>query len=165
MPIHWLFYPSVQFASVNEPPELFLNLIKGQPIFGNQEQIQEDFRAVAEGFSCLAGLDWLTDSLRVLLANINIEDENQSFQPKGFLKSLAMHNLEYFWKWQIVGQLAKNNGQNFNNWNQLESLNLSKRTVDLVNLIRNVRHQGEGGQVTDIVNLHELTFALWSTLN
>jgi hypothetical protein len=165
LPIHWLFYPSVEFASVNEPSELFLNLIKGQTIFGNQEQIQDAFEVAVGDFSSLTGLDWLTDSLRVLLANIDFKDKNRSFLPQSFLKSLAMHNLEYFWKWRIIDKLAKQLGVNFQNYNQLDLLQINPELKQVVELVRKNRHLGEKADLQEITKLHDFTFQIWPKIN
>jgi len=166
LPIHWLFYPSVEFAFANESPGLFLNLIKGQTILGNEAQTQAKFASVKEDhLESLIGLDWLTDSLRVLLANINPNNQNLSFQPVSFLKSLAMHNLEYFWKWRILGKIAKQSGIDFQNYNQLELLPIDPELKQVAELVRVNRHLGEKAGLSEIINLHKFTFEIWPQIS
>jgi len=165
VPIHWLHYPSVEFASVNEPPGLFNGLINGRDLKGNSNGVLREFGLVQPSkFPELSGLDWLTDGFRVLVANINPDSEEHSFQPVSFLKNLAMHNLEYFWKWRVIAPLVeKEMLKPFVSWNDIASLrnDSTKDLADFANRVRDVRHQGVNADLNEIINLHLETFNLW----
>lgn len=163
LPIHWLHYPSIQFAKTNEPVELLSGLIKGKSIKGDRESVAKNI-AMAEPMDELSGLDWLTDSFRVLLTNAGVKDGQLVFQPLGFLKGLAMHNLEYFWKWKVVAKIVKEEtGKDFENWNDM--LQISNKIpfdiMQIVNRIREVRHSGTNSDIEEIVELHRKTFEMW----
>lgn len=162
VPIHWLHYPSVEFAAINEPPQLVEGLFAGSVIRGNSSEALQRFRNVRqEDFKCLAGLDWLTDSFRVLITNISHEGFQIRRQSDSFLKKLAMHNLEYFWKWSIVRKIIEENtSQTPDNWKSMEELSSSvpRDIWGIANTIRATRHEIEHVSVSDIVKLHEKTF-------
>ena len=166
IPIHWLHYPSVEFASANEPPELFFGLLNGKSILGNNSEIISWFKSVKpERTIALKGLDWLTDSLRVLIANLNENNESRSFQPPSFLKGLALHNLEYFWKWNIIAPLFKRENREFSNWSSIvnNSVTIPENMINVVNRVRQVRHQGVNADFNEILLLHKITFETWPT--
>ncbi len=168
LPIHWLHYPSVEFAKINEPPELFEGLLDGETLSGTTEKVTEDFKKAKTGdLTHLGGLDWLTDSFRVFLANMDPNEKkfgNNANLPSYFLKNLSLHNLEYFWKWKIVAKIIEQNtARRPRNWKEMEEL---KNVVphglwQLSMRIRGVRHEGDNALGQEIVDLHKQTFDLW----
>ena len=135
LPLHWLHHPSVEFLITNEPPELADNLLRGEPILGKAP-------TVTQPIPSLGGLDWLTDSFRVLIANF-AHDSRKQRVPNRFLLKHALHNLDYFWKWKIIPTRP-----------DLKSI------FDQVHALR---HQGERASFDQVVNLHQVTFDLWPT--
>lgn len=164
IPIHWLHYPSAEFALINEPPELIQGLLKGKIIKGNIDNaLQKLLTTNKSNFSNLAGLDWLTDSFRVFITNINNGDFPITRQPNSFLKRLAMHNLEYFWKWNIVRKaIEKNTGQSPDNWKNMEmfSKDIPSEIWSTAQEIKVLRHKGDFADISDVINMHIRTFDL-----
>lgn len=165
LPIHWLHYPSVEFALANELPSLFFGLLRGKAIHGNPEEVIAKFEET-KPIDCqaLLGLDWLTDSLRVFLANRNGGDFPISLQPDSFIKRLATHNLEYFWKWKIIAKLLKEmTGIAIENWKDAQNLSseIPNELWSLASQVRTLRHQGTWARDSEIIDLHRETFSLW----
>ncbi len=165
LPIHWLHYPSLEFAKINEPPELILGLLTGNPIKGSVKEMEQKFNDSLV-LKELSGLDWLTDSLRILLTNAGKEGE-QAFQPVDFLKGHAMHNLDYFWKWRVMAPIfEQKTSVKFKGWNDVEAISTSV-PVDMLRIcarIREVRHLGGEANINEIIALHKTTFELWPIL-
>lgn len=165
VPIHWLHYPSLTFAAVNEPPELFLGLIEGKTLFGEKNEVIHNFQALDKTpFMHLGGLDWLTDSFRVFLVNRNDGEFPVFLQPDSFLKRLATHNLEYFWKWRIIRPLIeRQTGTAPVNWKEADQVarTLPKDFWQTALQVRKLRHQGVWAQSSEIIALHKETFDLW----
>lgn len=169
IPIHWLHYPSFEFAAINEPPKLVEGLLSGHFLLGNKDNVLEKFRKIdRQQFGCLAGLDWLTDSFRVLLANINNGEFPINRQPDSFLKKLALHNLEYFWKWNIIRKIIeKKTGRSPDSWKTMEQLSsfIPDDLWKLSSQVRELRHNGPWVSVEEIIELHTETFNVLSNLN
>lgn len=165
LPLHWLHYPSVEFASANEPEKLFLGLLSGKQIFGDKKQVIEDFQKARQSLHPeLAGLDWITDSLRVFLANFNGGEFPISLQSDSFLKRLATHNLEYFWKWNVIfPMILRATGATPVDWSEAEKFSgdLPKNIWEISQRVRSVRHQGDWANKDNIISLHRETFFLW----
>lgn len=166
LPIHWLFHPSFDFLAVNEPPSLARGILTGKTLYGNAEEamvlLQEK---QASPNRKIAGLDWLTDSLRVLVANFSNASDPR--QPQGFLLQLASHNLHWFWKWNILETLARQViGKDEVGWPQaLQVVRDVKPDLSVVfDEIHKVRHAGESASLEDIVTLHTATFEIWPEL-
>lgn len=164
VPIHWLHYPSIEFASINEPPELVMGLLEGKIIKGDVEKVRKNFLETdKKAFSNLAGLDWLTDSFRVFITNINNGEFSNERQPDSFLKRLALHNLEYFWKWNIIRKaIEKSTGESPGNWKSMEtfSKNISPELWITALEIKSLRHKGDWANIDDVINMHVRTFDL-----
>lgn len=167
IPIHWLHYPSVEFAAINEPPKLMAGLLAGRELKGSAKNALDRFKSVDQSdFKCLAGLDWLTDSLRVLIANINNGEFSIQRQPDSFLKKLALHNLEYFWKWNIIRKAIEGStGQSPDNWRSMEQFShvIPDDIWKNATCVRLLRHKGEWADITDIIDMHVKTFNLLSS--
>lgn len=168
VPIHWLHYPSLEFAAINEPPKLVEGLLNGNFIKGNKDSALIHFRQVDhQKFNCLGGLDWLTDSFRVLLANINDGEFPINRQPDSFLKKLAMHNLEYFWKWNIIRKIIeKETNESPDNWKAMEQLSgfIPNDLWELATQARQLRHKGPWASTKEIIELHVKTFDFLSDM-
>lgn len=166
LPIHWLFHPSTEFLAANEPPALAKGILTGKILHGDPEQVKledVDPKIVDK----LKGLDWLTDSLRVLLANCDRKGFSPR-QPVGFLKQNASHNLHWFWKWNIMVPEAKRiTGHTNTGWP--EALDILAKTnhvlVKLFDEVHQVRHQGEAAKTEDITRLHNITFSIWPAIS
>lgn len=166
LPVHWLHYPSLEFAKVNEPLELVKGLLlNGVSLFGNQKEVVSEFEKIdAKKFTHLAGLDWLTDSFKILIANTDGRNEKFDLQPRSFLFGLATHNLEYFWKWRIIGTIIeRKTGKQIKGWKNAEE---SKGLIDpeiwnLAQHVRKIRHESPKISLSEIINLHKNTFDLW----
>lgn len=159
LPIHWLHYPSIKFLVTNEPPELAKGLLAGNVIKGVKPIIADE--AFASQAKSIAGLDWLTDSLRILMAN------SPTCFPDGFLKKHACHNLHYFWKWKIIAaKVQQLTGLTSGDWHQIEPV-ARRELPDLMvtfDKVHEARHQGELASTAEIINLHNLTFTLWPNI-
>lgn len=166
LPIHWLFHPSLDFLVVNEPPSLARGILTGKTLHGNAEEAMFLLREMQSSPNRkIAGLDWLTDSLRVLVANFS--DANDPRQPPGFLLQLASHNLHWFWKWNILETLARQvTGKDEVGWPKaLQVVRGAKPDLfDVFDEIHKVRHSGESASIEDIVKLHATTFQIWPEL-
>lgn len=163
LPIHWLHYPSVEFAALNEPPGLFEGLISGEAIKGNSNNILKKFEKVdSNAHSHLGGLDWLTDSFKVLISNIG-DEKHKSLLPESFLKNLATHNLEYFWKWMIIAPIVKSQGRSFDGWQDIDNNQgiIPARALETTDCIRELRHSGVNAPLDEIIKFHKLTFNIW----
>lgn len=162
VPIHWLHYPSIEFASINEPPELVLGLLGGNTIKGNANDAKKNFMNTnKDAFLNLAGLDWLTDSFRVFITNINNGEFSNNRQPDSFLKRLALHNLEYFWKWNIIRKtIEKNTGKSPDNWKDMAlfSKDIPPEIWSTALEIKSLRHKGDWANVPEVINMHIKTF-------
>lgn len=167
VPIHWLHYPSLEFAAINEPLKLIRGLLNGSFLRGNKDNTLAHLEEIDhKQFVCLGGLDWLTDSFRTFLANVNDGEFSINRQPDGFLKKLALHNLEYFWKWNIVRKiLEETTDESPDNWKRMEELAnfVPSDLWFLADNVRNLRHKGPWAQTNEIINLHTKTFDVLST--
>ncbi|MDO8452689.1 MAG: hypothetical protein Q7S79_02965 [bacterium] len=172
VPLHWLHYPSVEFGKANEPPELFLGLLKGKVLQGEATEVVQRFDSASDEIcSKLAGLDWLTDSFRVFLANSPLEipevcvgPHAQLAQPEGFLKKLATHNLEYFWRWKIIRPcIERFTDVKIESWKEASehSSAVPPRLWETATRVRTLRHQGKDANTDEIVALHKATFEIW----
>lgn len=169
VPIHWLHYPSLEFASINEPPGLVEGLLGGNFLRGNGHDVLNRFQLTQQQkLDCLGGLDWLTDSFRVLITNINEGEFPINRQPDSFLKKLSLHNLEYFWKWNIIQKTIKEKtGVSPDNWKDMEKVaaSLPSGLWFLARSVRELRHKGAWAETQEIINLHIKTFDVLSNLN
>lgn len=177
VPLHWLHYPSVEFGKANEPPELFLGLLKGKVLQGDAKEIVERFKNTnTEDCSKLAGLDWLTDSFRVFLANdpANTTDFGQCVgwstmptQPEGFVRKLATHNLEYFWRWKIIRPcIERLTGVKIESWREAmqHASIIPTNFWETAIRVRTLRHLGKDAPADEITALHKATFEIWPTI-
>lgn len=166
LPIHWLHYPSLEFAKVNEPAELVKGLLaNGKSIFGDQRAVIDRFDKIdVQYFKFLSGLDWLTDSFKILIANSALGQCDSDSQPKNFLFGLATHNLEYFWKWRIIAPIiTAKTGETIKGWKEAETFSglVDPFIWKVAGEVRRIRHQSPNIDLGDIVKLHKLTFQLW----
>ena len=166
LPIHWLHYPSIEFAKVNEPPELFCGLVlNGNPLLGNSKSVVEKFKKMdISELNFLSGLDWLTDSLKVLIANTAWRENDSNFQPRSFSIALATHNLEYFWKWRIISNIIRGStGKQIRGWADAEANSqiIRPEIWELARHVRNTRHKSPDVGLQEIIDLHKETFKLW----
>jgi len=166
LPIHWLHYPSLEFAKINEPPELFEGLLlNGKTLLGNPKSAVEKFeKADISRMNFLSGLDWLTDSLKILIANTAWKDIDSDLQPRNFTVALATHNLEYFWKWRIISNIIREStGKQIRGWTDAEvnSQLIKPEIWKLVQRVRNIRHKSPDVSLQEIIDLHKETFTLW----
>lgn len=164
LPVHWVHYPSIQFMATNEPIDLAKGLLGGTPLLGDTCSFIEELQHFAKNpVQEVAGLDWLTDSFRILIANHPADGENPRF-PVGFLRRHATHNLHYFWKWRIVAPMVeKITGFSDSDWSAIQKVAQRERP-DLMSEFQKVhilRHLGEKANLDDIVNLHKDTFSTW----
>lgn len=164
LPVHWLFHPSVEFLVANEPPELARGILTGHVLKGDAVVVKKMLdSAHPETVKVLKGFDWVTDGLRILLANCSL-DGKATRQPAGFLLQNATHNLHWFWKWQIIVPLAKHHTNNPTIvWPQALSVvqEVEPQTADLFNRVHNARHAGEKADIPEIIWLHVQTFSTW----
>jgi hypothetical protein len=162
VPIHWLHYPSVEFAAINEPPELVEGLLSGKNLKGNTIDAIKRLRNVDRSrFGSLAGLDWLTDSFRVFISNLNGGEFIVQRQSDSFLKKLSLHNLEYFWKWNIIRKIIENKtGQKPSDWKAMDQFSnfVPNEIWDTAGKVRLLRHKGDWADTAEIINLHSRTF-------
>lgn len=162
VPIHWLHYPSLEFAAINEPPKLIRGLLNGSFLRGDKNHTLAHLEEIDhKQFVCLSGLDWLTDSFRIFLANVNDGEFPINRQPDGFLKKLALHNLEYFWKWNIIRIIEEGEtGESPDNWKRMEELSnfVPDNLWLLASNVRSLRHKGSWAQTDEIIDLHKKTF-------
>ncbi|MDP3994300.1 MAG: hypothetical protein Q8P91_00525 [bacterium] len=162
LPIHWLHYPSLEFAAINEPSKLVKGLLNGKYLKGDRKNILAEFDKIDhQQFEFLTGLDWITDSFRVFLSNINNGEFPIIRQPEGFLKKLALHNLEYFWKWNITRPVLEHNiNISPDNWVDMAKLSdfIPHDLWILANNVRNLRHKAAWAQPNEIIDLHIKTF-------
>lgn len=170
IPIHWLHYPSLEFAKINEPPELFKGLLNnGKSLFGNANDLSEKFdNTNIDKYDLLSGLDWLTDSFKVLVANVSQTEQARSFQPWNFLAGLSTHNLEYFWKWRIIGPIIKKGaGVQIIGWNDVNSFSgiINPNIWGLALEVRKIRHECPNVKIGEIIDLYRKTFDLWPNLS
>lgn len=163
--IHWLHYPSVEFLATNEPPGLARGLLCGQVLKGDLASANHSLDlALQNPTPELVGLDWLTDSLRILLANAPVD--NTSWFPLGFLKRHATHNLDYFWKWRLIVPLIEKACQTqIIEWPKAKALapDICPQLVKIYDEVRHIRHHSEETSIDQIVDLHDTTFAIWPT--
>lgn len=168
LPVHWLHYPSIAFMATNEPPALALGLLSGAVLIGEPSSMLARLEHFIEHpVEEISGLDWLTDSLRILIANQPIEGAQCRF-PLEFLKKHALHNLHYFWKWNIIAPLIRRKTNTIiTDWKQIEQIayDLIPEMMVMFDRIHQVRHTGKESDSNEIIELHRLTFRLLPVTN
>ncbi len=163
LPIHWIHFPSLEFMAANESIRLARGLLNGRSLIGDAEAEKEHLKALAETpVKQVRGVDWLTDGLRILIANRDLGERTARVK-QDFLKCNASHNLHYFWKWRMVEPLVQAaTGREIDDWAEIANVadDLQPDLMRDFRKIHELRHLGEQGEFDEILDLHRLTFSL-----
>lgn len=167
LPIHWLYYPSLEYMAINEPKEIACGLLAGTPMMGDSKGcITKIEEMTPDPNSPIKGLGNLVDSLRILAANNPVDGERPRV-PVDFLKKNASHVLGYFWKWKIVKPYTdRETGVARVDWSEIQRVGeeIAPELMEDYQRVNSARHKGARVHINEVVNLYIETFDRLATI-
>jgi len=168
IPIHWLHFTSPQFMAANEPQNLTTNLLSGNPLIGNQEDITRIIQETNPlSFSHLKGMHHLIGNFRVLICNFRPGHNERQTTFNSFLINQSLRSLISFWRQKILEPIALQSKIDTKglNWQKRIEIALQLRT-DLAPIFSTAQEMLKSSShppqdFGDVVDLHVKTFELW----